>query len=439
MALVDHVVITISADSVGVTKPGFGTPLIGSANAGFAERVRSYTALSGIAADFAVTSPEYLAASAIFSQNPKVQTVKIGRMANQPTQKYTLTPVAANSTDYVVTLAGEGVTTTTVTFTSDGTATIAEITAGLEPLVNAVVGKNFTAVDNTTDLEITADAAGNWFSVEVGDVSLIDTLQDHVDPGVAADLTAISAEDDDWYGFISLYNSEDYAIACGAAINALRKIYVVATNESAAITAVVSSGDLIDTIKTNAYERVAGFYHPSPLAFADAAWMGKLFALDPGAATWKFMTLSGVPVYTMTGTQRTNLTNKNGNGYENAAGVNITFDGKMGDGGFIDNRRSIDWLQVEMETDIFAALAGANKVPFTDDGVALIEGKMKGVLRRAVRRGVLSGDPAPTTEVPLVADVSAPNKAARTLPAMKFNGTLAGAVHVVNVTGVVSV
>ena len=64
---------------------------------------------------------------------------------------------------------------------------------------------------------------------------------------------------------------------------------------------------------------------------------------------------------------------------------------------------------------------------------------MKASLRAAVNQGILAADPAPTVTVPKVADVSAADKTARLLPDMKFTGTLAGAIHKVTITGVVSV
>ena len=42
MALPDHVTISITSDSVGVARAGFGIPLIVSHTAAFAERVRTY-------------------------------------------------------------------------------------------------------------------------------------------------------------------------------------------------------------------------------------------------------------------------------------------------------------------------------------------------------------------------------------------------------------
>lgn len=44
------------------------------------QRTKTYTTLAGVAADFATTDPEYLAASAFFGQSPNPGTLKIGRV-----------------------------------------------------------------------------------------------------------------------------------------------------------------------------------------------------------------------------------------------------------------------------------------------------------------------------------------------------------------------
>jgi hypothetical protein len=441
MSLADHVSLTITQDSVGVARAGFGVPLILSHNAAFGERLRAYTDLAGIAADgFALTSPEYLAASAMFAQAPRPEKVKIGRAALQPTQVYevdVLTP--KDDHIYQLSLSGEGVTPEVVSFTSDGSATANEIVTGLMGLVNAVVGKNFTATLSVDTLVITGDTAGDWFSVEVLDVTDLENNQVHVDPGVATDLAAIQLFDDDWYCLYTFYNSEPYAIAAAAWINGQKKIYVADSCESQAITTAAGNGDLIDTIATNNYARVAGMYHPNPGSFAAAAWMGDMLPREPGSATWKFKGLSGVAAVLMTATQRGNLVAKNGNSFETVAGLDITFEGTTGDGDFLDIQRGLDWLEDDMTKTVFETLAGAPKVPFTDRGVALLEGAMRASLKRAVDRQILAESPEPQVTVPKVAGVSAGNKTARILPDMKFSGTLSGAIHKVILTGVVSV
>ena len=80
-----------------------------------------------------------------------------------------------------------------------------------------------------------------------------------------------------------------------------------------------------------------------------------------------------------------------------------------------------------------------DKVPFTDPGIAQVEGAVRGVLNQSVGQGILSEDPEFTVTVPKAADVSTVDKSNRLLPDVKFTGTLAGAIHEVDIDGTVSV
>lgn len=440
MSISNHVSISISQDSSGLARIGFGIPLIISHTAAWAERVRSYTSLAGVAADFAVTtSPEYLAAQALFSQSPHPKTIKIGRASLAPTQICRLTPTAQNSTVYSVTVGGEGFTTTTVSYTSDATATVAEICTGLTSVINGIASNNYLASDDTTHITITGDAAGDWFSVEVASPDLLKNEQLHADPGIATDLAAIALEDDDWYCLLTNFNSNAMVLAADAWIQTQKKIYVFDVAESDAVTTAAGNSDTLDDIATLNRARTAGVYHPSPLEMCAASWAGRCLPLEPGSITWKFKTLSGVSATTLTSTHRSNLIARDANFYESVAGRSIMSEGTTADGDFIDVQRGLDWIEDDMTARVFTALSGADKVPFTDPGVAVVESEMLATLRDAVNRGILAADPEPAVTVPAVADVSASDKASRTLPDMTFTGTLAGAIHKANITGVVSV
>lgn len=442
MALSDYVSLTISQTTANVTRAGFGVAMLLSATVAWAERTRTYTDLTSFAVDFPVTtSGEYLAAQAYFGQSPCPTKLIVGRSANKPTQVYQLTalnPTTNISYTYQVRVAGSGFAEQIVSFTSDATPTDAEYAAGMVAALNAVVGKNYTAAGAASPVTITANAAGNWFSVEVLDINYQKVTQTHVDPGVAADLTAINAENSTWYSLITLYNSKLYSIAAAAWVEANGKIYVPDSNDSTTLTTATGNGDLMDQCKTNAYTRTAVHYHPSPKNMMSAAINGKCLPLEPGSETWKFKTLAGVAAFALSATARGNITSRNGNSYETVAGVNLTFDGKTGDGNYIDVRRGLDWLTDDMQKSVFGALAGASKIAYTDPGIAVIESQIRGSLKRAVDKGILTNSPAPTVIVPTAASVSALDKSARTLNGVRFTGTLQGAVHSANIIGVVS-
>lgn len=439
MSLSEHVSLTITQDTVGVARAGFGIPLILSMYAAFAERVRFYTALVDVADDFAVTTPEYLAARAMFSQSPKPEMIAIGRAANKPTAVYTLNITAVrNSYTYSIDVVGEGVTTTTVEYTSDASATDGEIVAGLVAALNLVTGKNFTAAGATSPFTVTANAAGEWFSLEVNPAD-IKVARTDADPGVATDLTAIALENDSWYALCAPgWNSNAQILAIAAHIEAIRKIYIADCSDSESVTLAVSGSDTLDDLKTAAYARTAAMYHPSPADMAGAAWLGRVLPIDPGSDSWKYKTLAGVNPVTLTATHRVNLRAKKANTYQTIAGLNITWEGTTADGDFIDVQRGLDWIDDDMTKSVYEALAGSDKIPYTNAGVAQIEGAVRGSLSRAVSMGILADDPEYTVTVPLVSAVSNADKALRLLPDVKFSATLAGAVHKVEIDGVVS-
>lgn len=442
-ALSNHVSLTITQDSVGVARAGFGVPMLLSATAAWStDLIRFYNSLAEVAEDFpSTTGPEYLAATALFSQDPRPEMIAIGRTATarRPTLKCTITPTVVHSASYALNVKGDGVTATECTYPADSATTATEICDGIRADLDAVVGKNYTT-SGTTTVVVTGDAAGEWFSLEVVDPSLLSIVWDHADPGVATDLAAIALVDSSWYTLITMYNSDAYVKAAAAWIETQKKIYVFDTNETPAIN-IASDGTqgTLDDLKALGYGRTAGFWHHEPAQFGAAGWCGAVLPLEPGEETWKFKSLAGIEASSLTATQRTNLVNRNANGLETVAGVKVTFNGTTTDGEFLDVQRGLDWLEDDMTAAVFGALAGASKIPYTDAGVAVIESEMRGSLRRAVDKGILTSNPAPTVTVPKVADIASADRTARNLPDMKFAATLAGAIHKVTISGVVSV
>ena len=104
---------------------------------------------------------------------------------------------------------------------------------------------------------------------------------------------------------------------------------------------------------------------------------------------------------------------------------------------FIDTERGLDWLQDDMQKGVFGALAASPKIPYTDDGISVIESQVRGSLNRAVTRGILTAGTIVVT-VPALANVATADKTSRTLNNVKFSAQLAGAVHKANVVGVVT-
>lgn len=306
-----------------------------------------------------------------------------------------------------------------------GTQTLASVAATVRP---------------ASPFLVTGTAPGNWFSLEVTDVTAMSNKQTHADPGVAADLDAILLEDNNWYCLVTGYNSEAYIQAAAAWVEAQTKIYVVDSVNTDAITVNVSIGtDAFTVMHSTALDRTSGVYYPSPARMQPAAWAGRVLPIEPGGETWAFKTLALVTPTKLTTTHRNNLIARNANWFQTVAGRNITQYGVTFNGNFLDVVRGIDWLEDDMSKAIFTTLTSNDKIGFDDPGISTIENDMVASLDRAVQRKILKANPRPVVTVPKAADVASADRALRRLPDMKFSAFLQGAVHHVIVTGVVSV
>lgn len=427
----DVVSVAITSVASKVTQAGFGVPLILSHSAAWVERVREYATLTAVQTDFATTTPEYKQASKVFSQEPRPPKLLIGRAALKPTQRYAVTPVPLNSYTYRMKVNGVD-----VAFTSDASATITEVIAGLKAAIDALA-LPITVTDQTTFMRVVANTAGAFFSLSATD-SNIGLAQDHADPGVATDLAAIVLERADWYGLLTHFNSKAYVEAAAAWIEANKRLYVVASCDSA-MRNTVSSGtdDVGESLKALAYKKTALIDCAGAEDFPDAGAIGKCFPYTPGEETWKFKTLSGVPVFSYTATQRSNLRAKNVNFYETTSGVNMLEEGYSSSGDYIDFVRYLDFLEARIQERVFSKLSTAKKVAYNDDGIAIISTEVKGHLASDEDREVLNA--GWSVSVPKLATIPLADKSTRILRNVTFSAVYAGAIHSVQISGTVSV
>jgi len=441
MSLNDIITLSITANTTTVSKLGFGVPLIATHHVVIAARVREYASLAAMTDDsWPATDPAVLIATKILSQNPKPPTVKIGKRDSAFTQIITFTPINFTE-DYVYTFdIVVGVTTTTITYTVLAASSVAIIATAMHALINAVAG--ITSSDDTTHVTITTDTAGDLVDYvgfdEPDNFSLKDST---ADPGLAADLALIEAADPDgWYALVLDSNSEPEILAAAAWIESRKKIFLTNTSDSECVDNVVTD-DVMSDLQGFSYARTAILFSQSRLLnWSGAAWAGNRLPSDPGSSTWAYKTLAGVSVDSnLTGGQVSVIESKGGNVFRTIASVNVTTFGIMASGEFIDITRFIDWLDQRTKERIFGVLINSPKIPFTDTGIGTMVAQVKAQLDQGITAGGLAADPAPRVEAPKAADVSSANKAARILPDITFQATLAGAIHTLVISGVLSV
>lgn len=434
MASIDNIVqITITKDTATVDRVGFGIPGILTFHTRFPELARTYANLQEMTDDgFLSTDYAFQVATVLFSQNPRPASVVVGRRVSPSTRKVKITPKTPllASTPYDVVINGN-----TMAFTTDADPVVTEITAGITAAIDGGAS-NVNATDNTTDVDVeAADAPGGTPTAGPPFGITFDPLLWEIDditpdPGLAADLNSFRATNDTWYGLIAdVFGGAEITVLV-TAIEAAPKIYAADSQDSDIIDS--GSGDIASTLKASAFERTFVCYHPATgTQLFGTGWLGKQLPTDPGSTTWKFKTLAGVAVYFLGGGDQTNIDGKNGNHYQEVAGLNITAEGTVASGEFIDIVRFLDWLIARIKEQVFRTFAVNPKIPFTDLGIQTIVNDVEGVLKEGANRGGIDpeGEQPILVTAPRAADVPTADKVGRTLPDIKFTATLAGAVH----------
>lgn len=440
----DHAQVDITAASATISQAGFGLPLLvshGTWPGVGSELTREYGKQTDVELDWAANTPERLAAAAIFGQNPRPPKLVIGRGTLKPTQQFEITPVVINNFTYKFEFNGN-----TVQFVSDGSATAAEITAGLKTAFDALaLAVTSSQQAGNTVLRLVANVAGAWFRYKSLDRVNMPVVQNHADPGMGTNLSAIALERSDWYAIHTAFNSKAYVEAVALYANSNKKMYGAQTIDTAVPqTAISGTDDIAESLKNLAYHYAFDFYSPGVADFVDAGVFGARLPKLPGGETWKFAQLSGVPATSYTPTEIANMKAKNCNFYNPCAGVNITEPGVLASGRFIDFQRYLDFLVARIGERIYRVQVTNDKVPFTDEGIALVAAEVEGQLQSDSKRNPPVQQPAIDKEsivvtVPKALDVSALDRDARELPGVDFSARYTGAIHKAKITGRVTV
>ncbi len=441
MALSEIVSVSIQAGTVNPARRGFGVPLLLMFHDAWAtDEVRTYTTFSGVSTDFASDDADqravYLAAAAMFSQDPRPSSIKIGRLPTPSTgQVFTV-----DANDHPDSTAITGSVTApdgTVTAISEAWDTNLATTVGnLATTLGAISGLTAGSVTSNV-FTLTADTAGRMFSYEFSDGT--DVRETTADWDHDTRLDALLAVDPTFYAVVIDSNSPvnmDKVARWALANDRLAAFGPQYTKPAQFQSSEFATGADYTALQAN--DSAFGLFTAEPrTAFKEAALLSHMLPKDPGAATWAFKTLEGVGADTWTATERTTIEGYNGNHYAAEASIGITRPGKAFGGEWLDVVRGLAWLEARLQERIFALFVNNDKIPYTDPGMTMLRSEIEAQLQEAEDRGVIDAGWAVT--IPLVADQSTADRAARITRDLEFTARLAGAVHKAVVNGTVTV
>jgi len=321
----------------------------------------------------------------------------------------------------------------------------------LDPVAEEASEYDYTEVREIDDIpedatELASDMANQYLSQtpNPGVVAIQGVYIDETDgtyESITDALNSIAEENSDWYGLL-LASREQADIEEADSWIPANKLFITSPIEPEwddGEDAGLAYYDLLS-------DKTGAFPHKEEREY-DAAIMSRMFATDPGSATWKWKELSGVDASGYTSSEVSDMLDP-GEGEPNMnpmiweMGVDYTAEGKNVNGGYLDIQRAIDWMDARLTENIFSLLINNEKVPYTNAGISQVTSAMKEIFQQAVDRNVIAveeGEALWEIDAPRRQDVPSNDRANRLLPDIDFDAVAAGAIHEVEVSGSVRV
>lgn len=471
MALQDISQVSITLESSGVSRAGFGVPMFMTITNSISSRIESYSSLSEVSDQFGTDSPAYSAAQSVFSNNPSVDTFKIGRII--PASEVFTPDAWVDGLTVSVTItdnSGQTIDSVIATQTYDNvTYTTAELlVSDLVSQIKAALGSNRSDGGEQT-VEATDNGDGTFsltsaasYDYTTSDLLAISSLSTPAETLLEA-YDAIIDVDNDFYAVATeIHKDVDTGgtDGDGSALTQILdladtieasdsyKIYFVGSAASESITDVYTEGDTPLSTNdimaylnfNNLYRSIGWWSDQADNDFEELAFAGYNLPFDAGSVVWGNIQ---VPVSAaqnedgnaLTTSQQQKLSDRNANWATIKGGVVYAREGKVASGEWIDSIRGRDSLKSDLEADLFDLLTNqqGGKIPYTDPGINVVSGVVETRLNDYKdNRGFLT-DPI-TITVPKAKNVTPEDKSSRTLE-MSFNATLAGAIMLVKLQG----
>lgn len=292
-----------------------------------------------------------------------------------------------------------------------------------------------------------------WQSGAIQNIQLTDVT---ADPGITADLVAINqANSLSYYGVAIDSNSKNEILSAMTWVEGTGqggKVGFFNNSDFQDVQVLATATDVFTMAQASSYKKSFMVYSGTQLlGFGGTSAMSYALAQNAGSYTLADKSLPGVLVdndASLSLTQALALNTaspsqpgtgaKNGNYYAQSQGINVLWPGVTPSGQYMDYTIWLDWINVQIQTSVYAAKAGPPKLPYTDNGIGVIGDAVRNPLKLAATPAYNAVDPTSiVVTVPTAASVAAASRANRDLPGVSFSCRYTGAIQTVEVTGVV--
>lgn len=470
----EYVSVSIALAPTPQGLAGFGSLLMLSTEASSGtnpitttERVRQYSSMSAVAADFP-SGAINAAATAYYAQQPKPIYFLVGLQAGVSTSasargSAAVSLAALQAIDaggFSITVDGTPLTVTALDLTT--VTSLADAANAIGAALDTELTGTTCYIDSNSRCIITSPTTGasSTITVASSDVGglanalhILDATLEQGGTQESATQALSKCEEVNYtfYGVILDSTNDDVEatiLAVSDWVQARTKVFFNTTAD-AAVLAVGNDTTVAGQIDAKSNSRTLSIYSPSSGSYAGASVAGRAFTVNfegtNTTITLMYKKLPTIPVAKLTSTQNAKLQEINCNVFLDVGGNSFFAESKMAGGSYFDTIHGTDWLQNRIETDVFNLLyQSTTKIPYTDTGISMIIQKVEQGLRQGVTNGLIA--PGNTTDgeylelgykidyIP-VSDVSSADKGNRIYKGITFTAVGAGAIHKVVITG----
>lgn len=257
----------------------------------------------------------------------------------------------------------------------------------------------------------------------------------------------IRATADTWEAFMPKVFDKDYYFLLTSK-SAVEDIIAIAdaveVNDSRQFFFSSSSKEDLAAIKAKNYKNTTAFYHTNIDNYPEAAWVGEAGSKTVGSITWKGQWLKGVEPLDISAAELDEIHELGANTYVVKAGDAVTSEGMTVGGEYIDviHGKHDTIYTLEYEIQKLFNNAKDKKIPYTNAGIAQIEGVTRTVLQRKTAQGIIAADDNGVGQFNTTFltrnEVSELDRSKRVYNGGSFEFDLAGAIHETTIRGQVS-
>lgn len=211
-------------------------------------------------------------------------------------------------------------------------------------------------------------------------------------------------------------------------------------------TSVADVSDLAGANAIDGNDRTVIMVHEdddATVVFPEAALVGATAGKPVGSLTYKNQILKGLTPKVLSESELTAIHNANAMAFVLKSGDGVTSEGMVTSGEYIDVIDAQDYIIQGIENNVQKVLNKADKIPFDNTGISILENATASVLRDAAENGMIATTDSGTYDYSVAfkprSATKAEDRAKRRYPDGSFHFALAGAIHTADINGTIEI